>query len=971
MEKNEIIEVNSREEDDSKSPIIKQTDETTNSIVKKDDTEQAPVIEQPNETTNSIVKKDNAEKEPVIEQPVKKKRNPFLKLLSFLLKTIITILGIAIIWILFCFLNRTNNLKALPDGYSIYVRTDSVWDAIEPLLDLKAADMIFAEPELLSFRETFMSLRQSTLRENKFVNFALSRRIDAALYTQLLDAENSEGSLNDALQSKSSKINSSFTVIIDAGVFSAITNLTPIVTNFISIPNLIYAQSGKNSHFEYRTENSTFYIKPYKNLVICTSSMELLERSLKLDNTSRYNEQTLALLSEKLEDPFRITADSKSLLSLLSSENVYLSQITSIISSESLSTVGFGISDKDIQLEAKIPFTIKEESIESPTAKILQQNSTLPPLLAKLPDSVQYYTFINAGTIENLKDVAFEILKSTKMRNVESLWAKANSACSTILGVTLEEVLFSWTGTECAAIGLENKSYPIFAIQITDEAKRKTVFDSLLSSIIVRSDNSLILDGVRLPTIQLSTFLGDLLKAFGISLPEPYYMIQNGYLWLSQSAENLATLNSSIKKGTKLTKNENWIQVSSKQNPLSSLSLYYNLERSLPFFLKNNSMFTSVLKLYNIGKADISIKDDTLSLCLHAASVESNSSQVIPGYPIQLEGNNSSSLYKSKQAKSNTVFWLEDENKICTFNTANFSQNSTKLNGTCYIEAAEENALKGAIWAVTKDGITYLYTEALELCPGFPILTGETISAPPCVSNNKLLIPTISGGICSVSTDGSFVFTSIPLLGEIKAAPTTLDGLTAVYGKGFLGEIFFLRDDMCINSETPIEIEGIAYGSPALLKNNDTVITGFITQSGLFSLWDELYNSYSDLFPIKLDGIFYLNAISADEYFYALSVEGTLYRISLDGNVLAVSIPYLQAKKGFLTAFDYDKDGKSEIFVSGDSNLLYGFNSDLELLNAFPLAGSGVPVFSDVNGDKKTDCLLLTIDKKLSAWKVR
>ena len=65
------------------------------------------------------------------------------------------------------------------------------------------------------------------------------------------------------------------------------------------------------------------------------------------------------------------------------------------------------------------------------------------------------------------------------------------------------------------------------------------------------------------------------------------------------------------------------------------------------------------------------------------------------------------------------------------------------------------------------------------------------------------------------------------------------------------------------------------------------------------------------------------------------------------------------------------KTGAMNIYAGVDGNVLYGFNDNLELLQGFPLAGSGVPVLVDANGDGREDCIALTIDNKLNGWNLR
>ena len=83
-----------------------------------------------------------------------------------------------------------------------------------------------------------------------------------------------------------------------------------------------------------------------------------------------------------------------------------------------------------------------------------------------------------------------------------------------------------------------------------------------------------------------------------------------------------------------------------------------------------------------------------------------------------------------------------------------------------------------------------------------------------------------------------------------------------------------------------------------------------------------------------------------------------------------VKIPYFTAKSGRITVCDYDGKAGQEVFVSGEGNSLYGFNTAMELLPEFPVSGYGNPVFIDLNGDNNNDCLAITFDNKISAANV-
>ena len=85
---------------------------------------------------------------------------------------------------------------------------------------------------------------------------------------------------------------------------------------------------------------------------------------------------------------------------------------------------------------------------------------------------------------------------------------------------------------------------------------------------------------------------------------------------------------------------------------------------------------------------------------------------------------------------------------------------------------------------------------------------------------------------------------------------------------------------------------------------------------------------------------------------------------------MSVKIPDAACREGFLSALKMNEKGNMNIFVSLDGNSLYGFNENLELLPFFPVSGWKNPVFTDVNGDSRSDIILLTADDKLAAWSV-
>ncbi|MBQ8561140.1 MAG: hypothetical protein IJ441_06090, partial [Spirochaetaceae bacterium] len=178
---------------------------------------------------------------------------------------------------------------------------------------------------------------------------------------------------------------------------------------------------------------------------------------------------------------------------------------------------------------------------------ILQQNSSLPLLLSQLGSNTQYYTIMNLGSLAQLKEAAFPLLP--KKLDAENLWNTANSLSTSFFGVDLQELLFSWAGGEFGLLGVEGLKDPAIALEIKDENMRQFIFNQLLSSIILKDDTSLILNGVRLPRLQFPVFIQGLMKMLNINMPSPYYMVHKGFIYFSQSPETLSAIFTSMQSG--------------------------------------------------------------------------------------------------------------------------------------------------------------------------------------------------------------------------------------------------------------------------------------------------------------------------------------------------------------------------------------------------------------------------------------
>lgn len=900
-------------------------------------------------TEQTQVIKETAEK----PESKKKKRNPIASFFLTILWIIISLILIISLWCTFSALDKKKSLGMIPQGYSAYFHTDSLYECVRPLLDLRAAEIFLSDDSMSDIRGIFMMLRESEWRDNFIVKTLVSRKIDAAVYSN-------DGTL------------STFVASVDLGVLSGATRLSSLILPKLSIENLSYVSTGGFSYYEYKAGESTFYAKPYRNLLIASNNHDYFIQAIKGNNDADYSKEQLNLINKKVEDPFKLIIDAKGLISSFTKDNFFLEKIASIISEENLSILSFGINDREINLNIDIPTSISEDILNDDTKKsavnLLTTNSTVPEIVSKMSSAIQYYTILNAGTLAELKNAFFPLMPEN---NLDGLWKTGNNLCKPLFGVTLDDLLFSWSGKELAVLGIEGLNDPVFAIEIKDESKRKEVFDSVFSSFLLSENKSLILNGVRIPRMELPAFILKLLNAFKIELPKPYYLVYNNYMYFSQSAESISAIYQTFSGGTNISFNPNYKNVSSSKPQNSSISLFYDLERSKPFFITSNSALSSILELYTIGKSDISIENNTIKFHLKATSKNAGSLKNIPGFPIQLAETHGNVITTAPVSKPTTIFWIENGQTIKAMDIKKTKTYTYELPQSAVIKAVSTKQREQII-ALTNDNEFYLFNEKLELESGYPVKFKGNQIDEPYLSAYTSYIPLDDGMFLRINGRKTvYLNFDLEKFEDANLCSYFNGECGVIYNRGFLGNMYVLIDDKCINIDEPVLLNKIGYGHPAIFKiDSKKYCAAFISLSGDLNIFSIENNEIEKTYSIQLDGIYYLNVKALNGFFYAVSSTGLISKInSQTGEVTSVQLDDVSVKEGILDIQTYNDH--SYITVAIDGNLIYAFNENLELVSGFPIAGTGIPAFADVNGDNYPDCFALTIDNKLNAWNLR
>lgn len=868
----------------------------------------------------------------------KKEKSILFKIISKFIIFLSSIIILIAIWISYSSLNRISPLKFIPENYTAIIHTDKFYSAVEPLLGLEAAETILSEPSFSSAREPYMKARAFINNATPLMAKIINRRIDTAIY---LEEE-------------------SFISVIDMGYLSSLTRLSHFIAGFLNIKNLTWG----NKHFEYKLNETIIYAKPYKNIIMISSSKKSYDFAEK-NFTSRIvsNAEKKEIEKNKIKT-VKILAPSLRIIKMKIFEKFYNENAEKIFGKENLSSFTFDITNETININLDIP--VQKEECNTELTKLLNLKSTQPKFTSFLSSDTQYYTLINIASLEQMKNAFFPLIQ--KHSDIETTWQKADNLSRTLFSLSLEELLFSWSGNEITAFGIEGSSEPIFAIEIKDEKKRQEIFEKLNNSILINTNTSLIVNGMRLPCLELPNIISNLISFFGVELPRPFYLVNNGYIYFSMAPQNLSSVFTHINRNHIIAKNINWKNVSTNANKNASLELYYNLKRSLPFFLDNTSITAKILKLYGIGKFDFEICEDSIQAKLCANSAIKEDSKMLSGFPKPTGKISDYNLIADNDQNPENLYWIEDDSILKCLNLNSLEQKSIdSFERKIFITSTQEKHGKNnKLWVHTDTGDIYLLDKNLEIVQEYQL--HKKLETNGAISNNYYVIPDNTGSISFVDTIGNIEEIFINSDMNIKSSPSVYENYLAIYNRGFEGEIYLFKNKECINRNNPIIIDGIGFGSPAITKLNGKILIGFVTQKGVFYLFED--GNLAEGFPIETGKIFTTNVVFQKNAFYSISEDAVVYRFNLDKTYSCVKIPDIStAKESFISARSFK--GTEGIYVCGDSNIIYGFSPSLELLISFPLAGRGVPVFADVNKDKNINCLTLSISREINSWRLK
>ena len=870
-------------------------------------------------------------------------------LLVFFIILLCFILG----WVVFSLLGRITPASITPASWVMNVR---VYDPVQFIKNFTAHE---TTPQLLANPAfdpvlPLINLTQENARhlERPLVRLALRGKIDVFL----LEDSGQTGPL---------------AIMWDSGFLSPALRFLPSFSRFLNHPGLYHVRTGNLSRFEYRMEDGvTLYIGTRRNLLVICNDRSTFDSLISGVIPPRRIEVHNALNPARYDAVFIFSP--LYLGNILAAQDENIATAISEITFTGNIEAGISFFPRKLELQLIMPAVSGNPALSS----LLERRSQIPNIAEMLPAQTQFSTIISAGSLSQLYNAAAVFAGPLLEENLR----QADRASRMFFGLSIDDLLFSWSGTEFAVFGLEGRPHPVYAIRISDEQRRNEVFNRVFGTVLVSENLRLNLDGVRIPQIVMPAFLQTLLRAWNINIPSPFYVIHNDFIFLSESAETLLSAVRAIQRNDVLPRTEMWQELAGERSQVSAFFLYYSLDRSLPFFLRENTDLSAVLALYRQGLVRMAFEQNIIRLSMSLVPGLERGLVLVSGYPISVGGNPDNNVFGiiTDRPIDNRIIMVRDSSVIAVNQADNtIYEFDAQGQGRIWVIPAEglnvRNVNDPAAWIVSALGRVTLVNGNMEPVRGFPVATGLRLSAPPSAHGGMVFLSGEDGTVISVNSNGRVSTWETSFIAALRSPPSFLQlpgraALTAVYPRTFFGEIWLLDSYGRGRPGWPVPVSGIAFGSPLLFSFNNQVFAAFLTQAGMLYVFNE-NASLLPSFPISVDGVFFLQPVFDGEYLWLISENGTLHRVSLRAEVLHQFIPNFTVRdEGFITAFNLRSGDEPAIFISGDGNALHGFYRDFRPIEGFPLPVWGRPFLGDLSGDGRIEFVGVGMDRLLYRW---
>jgi hypothetical protein len=876
------------------------------------------------------------------------------KLLGVVLKTLLGIVaavvlaaaGLTIAWLV----RREDPAAFLPADYVAYLQVPSLRIVYDDWLNLEAADVVLARPDLAAYRSVVADVRGLALTRSPLLRTLLDVRADVVLL-------------------KGGRL----VAVLDLGWRGIASPLARLVAPQLGVKGFSFLNDAGTPMYRYTTGTTTIHAAIVNNVAVVSLDPEAVKASLSLRRTdtglaAEVGRDLLRRIHLRTRDGLRILVDARSLSTDLLAPTPLGARILDAVEVPGQSMLDVRLARDRLDLGATMPVTIALPALAKAAA-------APPPTLGVLRLVPSRATVLSVSNIAPLSQL-YAIAAGIQGKDVQDIHDKADSGARSVLGMGIDQLLFSWIGTEVGAFMLPSSAEPVFFARISDEPAWEASLHALTTSAVASRDSSLVLDSVRLDRLDIPWYVTLVLDSLGVSAPDPYFLSKGGYVFLSLEPQNLAALAKAADTGDTVAAAGPWARLGRGLPANPSLLVWYDLGQGEPFFLRGAGLLGDILRLYARGAAAVTLGSAEVSVVLAAEKAPSSAARAVPGFPVAPEGGVAGDVlaFRFAGASRPSLAWVRGRDTVVLADAQGKQTAEMRLEpDITLVTGGDEGGSIDALWAVSASGTVWRLGPGLALSPSFPVMTGVTSTMPPSEIGGRLaLFSRADNSLVLIGKDGTRTASLAGLEAPLLLPPDSAAGLMAFYPKSFDARVHLTDASGREQPGWPVSAAGISWCAPRVVVDAGKVLVTFLTQAGSLHAW-QADGTTLPPFPVELPGVFYATpeplSMGGAPQLAVLAQDGTLRLVSTDGSVTRqVTLEDVDGRTARLVVADLG--GAPGIFIYAGGAYITGLDASLRPLPGFPVKGARRPQLVDLNRDGTLDLVTAGLDGRIYAYAV-
>lgn len=840
----------------------------------------------------------------------------------------------------------------VPDGFILSLQSPSVLELYEEISESEVLNIALNNDQYGGIYQSILDFKASDFSQSFLFKELLNLEARFLLYEDNVPA-----------------------IIIDPGIKGAFTRHIPFALNFISLNNITLGELKKGDQTMYMVQMESgmeIYCAFVKDLILVALDRQQLESMLSVERGAGGPD-----LPEKISNSFIHRKHRGPVLSLhaaleplilpMVKDSTLISNIVNQLNLEQYGRVDLGMVDQDFALEAGTGI--------QPDDELLKQFFSIEPMdyevLDIIPDNTNLMSAIHFESLELLIDIYNNY--SPQEEQIDT--AFYNKLLSDLLGVGLNELLYTWTGQEAGMFTMNSAPEPTFFVKISDSEKLNSVLATLDKSLLLVEDTSLEIENVTITQVRLPELASFFVKSAVGNIQFPYLVVKDDFLFISFNPENLAMVVNKSDNQQLMAMEPGFKRITENVPHQGHILLYYDLAVGIPRFLEGDELLSRVLRYYNQGLVSMNYSQDEINCHVFSYKAEPVKATLFHGFPRTLSGQPGKQLLASDLGGSTLMelaFILDQSRVVISDLTGNTIDSYPIRDGYLFTE----NSGTPGVYAFTDNQYIYKFNRQGDILPPFPKVKDYAGSFPPVHNSTEILYYSLARKALVLlnKSTGAERILDFELTRDVLYPPVITDHHLIFYPKSLYGTVE--KTDLNGNPVPgwPVSGGGISITGPVEHRRGNEHLIMYLAQKGTLSVWDE---NGSAVFVKDLSGVFHaapitVNLGNGESGIAVLSDESTLFILDNSGKIRAKeTVSCGKAEAAVLLARDIDNNGVDELFIHGSAHLVFGFDLELDVLPGFPLIGSSEPVFADLDTDGNTEMLVTSPIGRLYAYTVK